>query len=106
MQDGAVAGSTLAQSKNHPTAIRSFIAIVKVASFITPLAGNELAMSASTNVLGALIAAFSIAQESYVASSPPLLLDNTRSVNRYLFAVTTMLPFASPLHVMSCNGHF
>ena len=57
MKDGGVARSPLAQTKNHPTAIKSLIAVRKVASFVVPLVGNELAMNASSHMLEASIVA-------------------------------------------------
>ena len=57
MQDGVVAHSLSAQATNDPTAIRSLIAVGKVASVAGPHAGNKLAMSASSDALEASIAA-------------------------------------------------
>ena len=55
-QDGNVARSPSVEATNDPTAIRSLIAIRKVASFAKPHPGNKLAMSASSDALEASIA--------------------------------------------------
>ena len=65
-----------------------------MASFVVPHAGNKLAMSASSNALEASIAAFSVAKEGDVASSPSPVVKNKRSANRHLFAGGKLLPFA------------
>ena len=56
VKDGGVARSPSAQVTKDPTAIRSLIAVRKVASFVKPHAGNKLAMSTSSDALGASIA--------------------------------------------------
>ena len=57
MKDDGVARSPSAQLTNDPTAIRSLIAVRKVASSAKPHAGNKLAMSASSDALEASIVA-------------------------------------------------
>ena len=54
-------------------------------------------MRASSDELEAPITAFSGGKEGDVASSPSPLENNQRSANRSLFAVSKVLPFASPL---------
>ena len=55
-QHGGVARSPSAQENKNLTAIRSLIAVGKVASFAMPLEGNKVAMSASSDALEASIA--------------------------------------------------
>ena len=50
-QDGGVARLPLVEENNDLMEIKGLIAIGKVASFAWPLAGNKLAMSASSNML-------------------------------------------------------
>ena len=56
-QDGSVARPPSVQAINDPTAIRSLIAIGKMAFFAVPSAGNKVAMIASSDELEASIAA-------------------------------------------------
>ena len=104
--DGDVARSPSEQENNNPTAIRRLIAVGKVASFGVRHAGNKIAMSASSDALEASIAAFSAAKEGNVALSFSPAIKNKRSAGKYLFAVVKTLPFASTLHVISCNERF
>ena len=68
VQDGRVARSPSAQeNKEDLMAIKSFIAIRKVASFVVPPAGNGVAMNASSNALEPPIAAWHMAKEGDVA---------------------------------------
>ena len=62
MQDDGVAHSPFTQA-NDPTAIKSLIAVRKMASFAEPHAGNKLAMSASSDALQASIAPLHIVKE-------------------------------------------
>ena len=55
----------------------------KMAFFAVPLAGNKVAISASSDELEASIASFSAVKEGDVTSSPSLLVNNQRSANRY-----------------------
>ena len=70
VKDGGVACSPSAQVTNDPTAIRSLIAVRKVPSFAKPHAGNKLAMSASSDVLEASIAASRVVKKGDITSSP------------------------------------
>ena len=63
-------------------------------------------MSACSDELEASIALLSSTKEDDVASLPPPLVNTSRSANRFLFAVGKILPFASPLHMASCNERF
>ena len=63
-------------------------------------------MRASSDELEAPITAFSGGKEGDVASSPSPLENNQRSANRSLFAVSKVLPFACPLHLLCCNEGF
>ena len=56
-EDGVVAHSPSAQASNDPIAIRSLIAVRKLASCAGPHVGNKLAMSASSDALEASIVA-------------------------------------------------
>ena len=56
VQDGGVAYSSFGQENKNLMAIRSLIAVGKVASFVVPSAGNKVAMSASSNTMEASIA--------------------------------------------------
>ena len=64
------------------------------------------AMSASSNVMGALIAASIVAKEGEIVSPPSLIPNDQRLANKYLFAVGRVLLFAFPLHIPTCNERF
>ena len=60
----------------------------------------QVAMSASSDALEALIAAQRIAKEGDVASSPSPIAKSKRLANRHLFALGKVLPFAGPLQFL------
>ena len=82
------------------------MAIKKVASFAQPPTGKKLAISTSSNAPEASIATWHIVEEGNIASSPSPLVKGKKSANKYLFARGKVLPFASHLHMPSCDEHF
>ena len=82
MQDDGVARSPLTQENNDPIAIKSLIAVKRVAYFAVPPVGNEIAMSASSNAPEASISVFEVAKEDDVASLPSPLVKSKRLANR------------------------
>ena len=89
--------------KDRQTGI--LFAVSKVLPFACPFI-CYVVMRASSDELEALITAFSGGKEGDVASSPSPLENNQRSASRSLFAVSKVLPFACPMHLLCCNEDF